>query len=93
MLAECEFGAVTSEPHTSFFALYDYLTARGMGFATLYTEALASKHFAWGNALFVTGVPPGHARADVRETSRVAPLASADGRRDIRQMTCGEPAA
>jgi FkbM family methyltransferase len=53
VLAECEFDRVTTEPHTSFFSLYDYLTRRGMSFVTLYTDALASKRFAWGNALFI----------------------------------------
>ncbi|HEX5585623.1 FkbM family methyltransferase [Gaiella sp.] len=52
VVGECEFDRVTAEPHTSFFALYDYLTSRGMGFVTLYTDALASNRFAWGNALF-----------------------------------------
>jgi FkbM family methyltransferase len=53
VLAECEIDPVTSEPHTSFFSLYEYLTSRGMGFVTLYTDALANRRFAWGNALFV----------------------------------------
>ena len=53
VLVECEFDRVTTEPHTSFFSLYEYLTKRDMGFTTLYTDALASNQFAWGNALFV----------------------------------------
>jgi FkbM family methyltransferase len=53
VLAECEFGRVTREPHTSFFELHDYLTQLGFGFVTLYTDAVIFNRFAWGNALFL----------------------------------------
>jgi FkbM family methyltransferase len=53
VLVECEFDRVRPEPHTSFFALHDYLSAHGMSFTTLYTDSVSSKRFAWGNALFV----------------------------------------
>jgi FkbM family methyltransferase len=53
VLVECELESVRPEPHTSFFRLFEYLTARGMGFTTLYTDSVFAKRFAWGNALFV----------------------------------------
>jgi FkbM family methyltransferase len=53
VLVECEFDRVRPEPHTSFFALYEHLTARGLGFTTLYTDSVSGNRFAWGNALFV----------------------------------------
>jgi FkbM family methyltransferase len=53
VLVECEFERVRPEPHTSFFELYDHLTARDMGFTTLYTDSVYANRFAWGNALFV----------------------------------------
>ena len=53
VLVECEFDRVRPEPHTSFFELYEHLTARGLGFTTLYTDSVSSNRFAWGNALFV----------------------------------------
>jgi FkbM family methyltransferase len=53
VLVECEFERVRPEPHTSFFEVFEYLTARGMGFTTLYTDSVFAKQLAWGNALFV----------------------------------------
>ena len=53
VLVECEFDRVRPEPHTSFFALYEHLTARGLGFTTLYTDSVSTNRFAWGNALFL----------------------------------------
>jgi FkbM family methyltransferase len=53
VMVECEFERVRNEPHASFFELFDYLTARGMGFTTLYTDSVFAKQLAWGNALFV----------------------------------------
>ena len=53
VLVECEFDRVRPEPHTSFFKLHEHLTARGMGFTTLYTDSVSSNRFAWGNALFM----------------------------------------
>ena len=53
VIVECEFERVRSEPHASFFELFDYLTARGMGFTTLYTDSVFARRLAWGNALFV----------------------------------------
>jgi FkbM family methyltransferase len=53
VLVECEFERVRPEPHTSFFALHEHLTARGLGFTTLYTDSVSANRFAWGNALFV----------------------------------------
>jgi FkbM family methyltransferase len=53
VLVECEFDRVRPEPHTSFFALYEHLTARGLGFTTLYTDSVSANRFAWGNALFM----------------------------------------
>lgn len=73
VLAECEFARVTSEPHTSFFRLYDYLTGMGMGLVTVYTDALASNQFAWGNALFVPTQRPAQARV-VDPSRSAAPL-------------------
>lgn len=55
VLVECELERVRPEPHTSFFKLFEYLTARGMSFTTLYTDSVFAKRFAWGNALFVRG--------------------------------------
>lgn len=52
VLVECEFDRVRPEPHTSFFDLYDFLLARGLGLTTLYTDSVFEKRFAWGNALF-----------------------------------------
>lgn len=57
VLVECELERVRPEPHTSFFTLFEYLTARGMGFTTLYTDSVFAKRFAWGNALFVRRLP------------------------------------
>jgi FkbM family methyltransferase len=55
VLVECEFERVRPEPHTSFFDLFEFLTTRGMGFTTLYTDSVSARQFAWGNALFVRG--------------------------------------
>lgn len=53
VLAECEFERVTKEPHTSFFDLYEHLAGHGLRLVTLYTDAVWTKQFARGNALFM----------------------------------------
>lgn len=52
IFAECEFDRVTSEPHTSFFKLYEFLRPFHYRVVSIYTDVAGRDGFNWGNVLF-----------------------------------------
>jgi FkbM family methyltransferase len=78
VLVECEFDAVTPEPHTSFFELHEFLAQRGMRLITLYTDCATRDGFAWGNALFAR--VPGESARTERGVPRRSTADPSDGK-------------